>query len=139
MFDNVQSLMKQVLKLGGLLVLGIALLGSLVGYLVADMPGVWAALAGSSAAFVFMALTVLSIYFGSRFSVGILMGLVLGGWLVKMVLFMILFTYLNQADWLTQAARPIVFFTVVLAVVLGLILDVWIVSKARLSPETKLP
>ena len=68
-----------------------------------------------------------------------MMGLVLGGWLVKMVLFMILFTYLNQADWLTQAARPIVFFTVVLGVVFGLILDVWIVSKARLSPETKLP
>jgi len=64
---------------------------------------------------------------------------VLGGWLIKVVLFLVLFSMLNQADWLTREARPVVFFTVVASVLLGLALDTWIVSKAKISPAVKLP
>jgi uncharacterized membrane protein YeaQ/YmgE (transglycosylase-associated protein family) len=67
------------------------------------------------------------------------LGAVLGGWLLKMLLFLVAFPVLNRAEWLTREARPIVFFTIVTAVIGGLILDTRIVSKARLSSDVKLP
>ncbi|MBU6144825.1 MAG: hypothetical protein KGQ56_05060 [Acidobacteria bacterium] len=139
MFDDVKSVMLRVTRLGALLVAIIAAVGSMVGFFVAGSSGVFAAWAGSLAAFAFTGLTVLSVLFGSKLKIGGLLGMVLGGWLIKMVLFLAFFSYLNQADWLISQARPVVFFTVVAAVVAGLVLDTWVVNKARLSPEVKLP
>ena len=139
MFDDLSSVMKRVLKFGALLVLAILVLGSLIGYFVAGISGILAALAGSLAALAFTGLTALSVLVGSKLSLPGFLGAVLGGWLLKMVLFLIAFTILNKAEWLTREARPIVFFTIVVAVIGGLILDTRIVSKARLSADVKLP
>ncbi len=137
MFDDLKSVMLRVLKLGSLLVLGITGLGSGIGFLVAGESGVWAALAGGLAALVFTALTALSLLLGSKLGLGGFLGVVLGGWLVKMVLFLVLFSVLSRADWLTIDSRPVVFFTVVAAVIGGLVLDTLIVTKARLAPNVK--
>jgi len=139
MFDNLSSVMTRVLKLGSLLVLAIALLGSLVGFLVIGLSGVYAALIGSGAAFLFTALTALSVLIGSKLNLAGFLGAVLGGWLVKMVLFLIGFSMLNRAEWLTRESRPIVFFTVVAAVIGGLVIDTMIVSKARLTATEEKP
>lgn len=139
MFDDLSSVMKRVLKFGALLVLAILVLGSLIGYFVAGISGILAALSGSLAALAFTGLTALSVLVGSKLSLPGFLGAVLGGWLLKMVLFLIAFTVLNKAQWLTREARPIVFFTIVVAVIGGLILDTRIVSKARLSADVKLP
>ncbi|NDC19709.1 MAG: hypothetical protein EBZ87_05515 [Microbacteriaceae bacterium] len=139
MFDSLSTVMARVLKLGSLLVLAIALLGSLVGFLVIGTSGVYAALIGSGAAFLFTALTALSVLIGSKLNLAGFLGAVLGGWLVKMVLFLIGFSMLNKAEWLTREARPIVFFTVVAAVIGGLVIDTMIVSKARLTATEEKP
>ena len=139
MFDDVKSVMVRVSWLGGLLVAAIAAVASVVGFFMAGASGILAAWAGSIAAFAFTGLTILSILFGSRMKLGGLLAMVLGGWLIKMVLFLVFFSYLNQAPWLVSQARPVVFFTVVAAVIGGLILDTWAVNKARLSPDVKLP
>jgi hypothetical protein len=65
------------------------------------------------------------------------MGAVLGGWFVKMVLFLVIFGLLSRAEWLTTESRPVVFFTIVAAVIGGLILDSWLIAKARLTPAVK--
>ena len=139
MFDSLSTVMARVLKLGSLLVLAIALLGSLVGFLVMGTSGVYAALIGSGAAFLFTALTALSVLIGSKLNLAGFLGAVLGGWLVKMVLFLIGFSMLNKAEWLTRESRPIVFFTVVAAVIGGLVIDTMIVSKARLTATEEKP
>ena len=139
MFDDLNSVMRRVSWLGALLVSVIAVVASVVGYFLAGTSGIFAAWAGSAAAFLFTVLTILSVLFGARLKIGGLLAMVLGGWLIKMVLFLVIFSYLNRAEWLVSEARPIVFFTVVAAVIGGLILDTWVVSKARLSPELKLP
>jgi hypothetical protein len=139
MFDSLSTVMARVLKLGSLLVLAIALLGSLIGFLVIGTSGVYAALIGSGAAFLFTALTALSVLIGSKLNLAGFLGAVLGGWLVKMVLFLIGFSMLNKAEWLTREARPIVFFTVVAAVIGGLVIDTMIVSKARLTATEEKP
>ena len=135
MFDDLRSVMLRVLKLGTLLVVGVTVLGSGIGFLVAGIPGVFAALAGGLAALAFTALTALSLLLGSKLGLGGFLGVVLGGWLIKMVLFLVFFWVLNNADWLTSEARPVVFFTVVAAVIGGLVLDTWIVTKARITPS----
>lgn len=139
MFDSLSTVMARVLKLGSLLVLAIALLGSLVGFLVIGTSGVYAALIGSGAAFLFTALTALSVLIGSKLNLAGFLGAVLGGWLLKMVLFLIGFSMLNRAEWLTRESRPIVFFTVVAAVIGGLVIDTMIVSKARLTATEEKP
>jgi hypothetical protein len=139
MFDSLSTVMARVLKLGSLLVLAIALLGSLVGFLVIGTSGVYAALIGSGAAFLFTALTALSVLIGSKLNLAGFLGAVLGGWLVKMVLFLIGFSMLNKAEWLTRESRPIVFFIVVAAVIGGLVIDTMIVSKARLTATEEKP
>jgi hypothetical protein len=135
MFDDLKSVMTRVLKLGSLLVLGVTAIGSLVGFLVAGNSGLLAALAGGAAAFAFTALTVLSLLFGSKLSLGGFLGVVLGGWLIKVLLFLVLFSFLNRAEWLTLSARPVVFFVVVAAVIGGLVLDTLVVTKARIAPS----
>lgn len=131
MFDDVRTVMTRVLFFGLYLVLAVSSVGSLVGFFVAGMSGVFGALAGGSAVLLFTGMTALSILIGSRLPLAGFVGTVLGGWLVKMVLFLIMFTLLDSASWLSLAARPVVFFTIVAAVIGGLILDVFIVSKAR--------
>ncbi len=135
MFDDLKSVMQRVLKLGSLLVLGVTVIGSLVGFLVAGTSGLLAALAGGAAAFAFTALTVLSLLFGSKLNLGGFLGVVLGGWLIKVLLFLVLFSSLNKAEWLTLSARPVVFFVVVAAVIGGLVLDTLVVTKARIAPS----
>lgn len=135
MFDDLKSVMQRVLKLGSLLVLGVTVIGSIVGLIVAGTSGLLAALAGGAAAFAFTALTVLSLLFGSKLNLGGFLGVVLGGWLIKVLLFLVLFSSLNRADWLTLSARPVVFFVVVAAVIGGLVLDTLVVTKARIAPS----
>ncbi len=135
MFDDLKSVMTRVLKLGSLLVVGITVLGSVIGFLVAGTSGLLAALAGGVAAFAFTALTVLSLLFGSKLNLGGFLGVVLGGWLVKVLLFLVLFRFLDRAEWLTLGARPVVFFVVVAAVIGGLVLDTIVVTKARIAPS----
>ncbi|MEY3933716.1 MAG: hypothetical protein RLZZ606_315 [Actinomycetota bacterium] len=135
MFDDLKSVMQRVLKLGSLLVLGVTVIGSIVGFLVAGTSGLLAALAGGAAAFAFTALTVLSLLFGSKLNLGGFLGVVLGGWLIKVLLFLVLFSSLNRAEWLTLSARPVVFFVVVAAVIGGLVLDTLVVTKARIAPS----
>lgn len=139
MFDSLGTVIGRVLRLGAALVSAIGLVGSLVGYLLTGLPGVYAALIGSGAAFLFTALTALSVLIGSKLNLAGFLGAVLGGWLIKMVLFLIGFTLLNKSDWLTRDSRPIVFFTVVSAVIGGLVIDTLIVSKARLTASLDKP
>lgn len=136
MFDDLKSVMTRVLRFGLLLVLGISLMGSLAGFFVAGMSGVFGALVGGSAVLIFTGMTALSVLIGSKLPLAGFVGTVLGGWLIKMVLFLVIFTLIDNADWLTQEARPVVFFTIVAAVVGGLILDTMIVSKARFPVVT---
>jgi hypothetical protein len=133
MFDDLKSVMFRVLRLGSLLVLAVVSLGSAIGYLVAGFPGVLAALSGGAAALAFTGLTVFSLLIGSKLGLGGFLAMVLGGWLLKMVLFLVIFSLLNRAEWLTLEARPVVFLTIVAAVIGGLFLDTWIFTKARLT------
>jgi hypothetical protein len=135
MFDDLKSVMLRVLKQGTALVVVITVVGAGVGYLVAGNSGVLAALAGGLSAVGFTGLTALSFLVGAKLPLTGFLGAVMGGWFLKIVLFIVVFGLLNRAEWLTSEARPIVFFTVFAAVIGGLIIDSLIVAKARIAPS----
>lgn len=108
----------------------IAALGSLAGYLASGFSGVAGALVGAAIALSFGLLTLTSIQIGGRLPLGGFYGLVLGGWLAKVLLFAILIGALRGAEWLHG---PTFFFALVAAVLGNLSVDSWVVLKGRLE------
>jgi hypothetical protein len=128
-FDNPQTVFTKVLKLGTLLIVSIAILGSAIGFFAAGLSGLFGALAGAVIALVFVSLTALSVLVGSKLSLGAFYGIVLGGWLLKMVLFMIAISVLRQIDGLNGSA---VFGTLVASILGSLAVDAYVVINSKI-------
>lgn len=120
---------KKVLSLGSAAVAAIATVASIIGWLVAGTNGLVSALIGAAVCLVFTSLTALSIWFGSKLNLGGFFGLVMGGWLLKLVLFFVLVALLRKAEFING---PVFFFTLVASVLTGLAIDSWVFLKARI-------
>ena len=116
MANTIAELFKQVFIRGSLLVAAIAVIGSVVGFLVAGMPGLVSALIGAG-------LTLLFVTLGGFF------GVVLGGWVLKLVGFIVLIGALKGADFISG---PVLFFTLVASILGTLAIDSVLVLKARI-------
>jgi hypothetical protein len=123
------SLFQRVLTLGSLLTGAIALIGGLAGFLVAGLAGLVSALIGAALTLVFMSLTALSVWFGSKLPLGGFFGMVLGGWLIKIVGFAFAIAALKGADFING---PVLFFTLVAAILGTLAVDSVAALKARI-------
>jgi hypothetical protein len=121
------------LLFGAIVTLGIALVGGAIGFSAVGETGMWSALAGSAVAFVFMGITAGSILVGQKASggniaSGIFFAIVLGSWLLKFVLFLVVAFAIRNSDSLDT----VVAFSCVIAAVLGaLVSDVFAISRAR--------
>lgn len=111
----------------------LAVLGAVVGYMVSGVPGLVSGLLGAAMWLVFLAITSLSIQVAinaTRNDPGspLFFGIVLGSWVLKLVLFVVLSIWLRAQPWLD----PTVFFvTVIIAVVGSLVFDVIAFQRAR--------
>ncbi len=100
-----------------------------VGYLVAGLPGVWAALIGAALSVVFTGTTAGSLYLMIGRSPELLQIVLLGGWLVKMALVILLMTWLQGQDFYH---RGVLFVAVVVVVIAGLVVETITVLRARI-------
>lgn len=132
-----KSVLLRVLIYGGVLALAIAVVGGFVGFSVAGASGLVSALVGTGMAVLFLAITVVSILLVMRLPLAVLAGVVVGAWLVKFVLFIILIAVLRDQPWV----EPMVLFvSVVVAVVGTLVVDVVTIVTSRLPyVDTALP
>lgn len=127
--------LRRILVYGGFLALGIGVVGAIVGGLVAGTPGVVSALVGTVMAVVFMGITAGSILLANRFAgseaaVGAFFAIVLGGWLVKFVVFLVIVVLIKDQPWI----NPVVLFLSIIAGVIGsLIVDAIVVMKSRMT------
>ncbi|MGH1548135.1 hypothetical protein ACRAWB_02735 [Leifsonia poae] len=125
--------LRDVLKYGLILAGAIAIVGMLLGGLFAGWIGVTSALIGTAMAAVFLSITALSILIANRFIgsdlfVGLFFGIVLGGWIVKFVLFLVLAILLRDQPWI----NPVVLFLSLIAGVIGsLVVDMIVVFRSR--------
>ena len=135
--------LRRALLWGGVLAAVIAVVGGIIGFAVAGSEGLVSALLGTLIAVVFMGITAGSILLANRFAgsdvfVGAFFGIVLGGWLLKFILFIVLVVVLRDADWL----NPVVLFLSIVAGVIGsLVVDVLVVARSRLpyASDAQLP
>lgn len=127
--------LRRILEYGGILALGIAVVGAIAGGLVVGGTGVVSALIGTAMAVVFMGITAASILLANRFAgkesaIGAFFGIVMGGWLVKFVVFLVLIMLLKDQPWI----HPVVLFLSIIAGVVGsLVVDVIVVMKSRMT------
>lgn len=126
-------ILRLVLIYGLWLALGIAAVGSLLGGIFAGGLGVLSALIGTVMAAVFLGITSASILLANRstssdmFSPAFF-GIVLGGWLLKFIVFLILVFVLRDQPWV----EPIVLFLSIVASVVGsLVVDVLVLATTR--------
>lgn len=126
---GIEQLFGRVLKLGSLLIAVIAVVAGGLGWLIVGQRGLVSALIGAGMALVFVSLTALSVWLGGKLNLGGFFGVVLGGWLLKVVGFLVLVFLLKHATFING---PVLFFTLVASVLGSLGIDSWVFVKARL-------
>ena len=123
------ALFSKALKLSLLLAAAVAVVGGGIGFLIYGTPGLYSALIGAAVAAVFGGMTILSISIGAKLPLGGFYGMVLGGWLIKLLLFAVLMGLLQSATFISG---PMFFFAVVVSVLGGLAVDSYLVLSAKL-------
>lgn len=126
---SADQVFKKALFQGALLILVIALVGSLTGFLIDGQKGLTSALIGSALALVFTSLTLVSMLIGRRLSLAGFFGVVMGGWLVKLLGFALLVASLQGASFING---PVLFFSLVVAILGSLAIDSVAVLSSRI-------
>lgn len=136
-------ILRTVLVWSGTVTAALLVVGGLVGYLVAGVDGLWSALAGVLIAAVFLAITAASIlianrWFGDALYVPIFFGIVLGGWILKFVVFLVALFVLRDQPWIVG---PVFFLALVASVLASLFIDVVVLMRMRVphASDVELP
>lgn len=125
--------LRRAIIYGAALSFAIAIIGSVVGALVAELPGMLSALIGAGMGFVFLALTAASILLADRVTGSDLLspayfGIVIGAWILKFIVFLVLVFTLRDATFV----EPVVLFACLVAAVIGgLVTDIIAVTRSR--------
>jgi len=112
----------------------LAVLAGVIGFLVAQGEGLVSGLLGVLLAMLFLGITALSIlianrWFGDPLYVQLFFAIVLGGWLLKLGVFVVIMIVLSGQPWIS----PMVFFlSIVTGVVASLVIDVIVITRMRL-------
>ncbi|GGA58969.1 hypothetical protein GCM10011490_06180 [Pseudoclavibacter endophyticus] len=121
---------RRVLKWSAIVVAAVAVVGGVIGFIVAGAPGVFSALIGAGMTLLFTGITVLTLILAARLDTMYFLGVILAAWLLKFVLFLgTLFAIRDQPfihDWMLWGS-------LVVAVVGTLAVDVACVVTARLG------
>lgn len=121
--------LKKVLLYGAILAVAIAVIGSVIGSMTVGPIGVTSALIGTAMALVFLGITALSILIAGKYNIAAFFGIVMGAWLLKFVLFLVLIFLLKDQPWIhTQ----VLFLSIVAAVVGTLVVDVVVIARSRM-------
>ena len=130
---NNTTILTRAIRYGVILTIGVLLVGGLIGFLVGGVPGLVSALLGAGFTAVFMGLTAISFVVAARVAslpegIAVYYGIILGTFLLKIVIFLVLVSSLRGASWL----NPTVFgFTIIAAVLGTLIVDSLALVRGR--------
>lgn len=111
----------------------LAVVGAGIGFAVAGWSGLWSALVAIVLAAVFLGLSAATIlianrWYGDPLYVPIFFGAVMGGWIVKFVLFIVVLLVLRGQPWVNTT---VFFVALVASVVASLVIDVIVMLKMR--------
>jgi hypothetical protein len=127
------SVLLRALVYGAILTGTIAIAGSLIGYLASGLGGLLSALVGAALTAVFMGFTTLSILIAQRATRGRpsnarYFSIVIGAWLFKFVVVIMILVAVQGQDWVNPYA---LFFTLIATVIGSLVTDIVALQGAR--------
>ncbi|AYF98787.1 hypothetical protein [Protaetiibacter intestinalis] len=127
------AVQRGALRWGAVVAAVLAVLGSGIGWLVDGAPGLVGGALGAGIAFLFVGTTAASVLIASRVSRGNMLspaylGIVLGTWFLKLVIFVVLALWLRGQDWLNPTVFAIV---AIVAVVASLVVDMVAAIRTR--------
>lgn len=127
------TIFTRIIRYGAVLALAVAVIGAVAGGLADGGRGVTSALIGAALAFVFTGVTAASILLADRVAKGDLLnpaylGIVVGGWLLKFILFLVLLLVLKDQEWINTV---VLFLAIIAAVIGSLVIDVIVVVRSR--------
>lgn len=130
----ITPMLRKVLQLTGIAAVLLIIVCGGIGMLTAGLNGLWSALAGVGLAMVFLALTPLSVlianrWYGREMFATVFFGIVMGGWLLKLVIFIVAIVILRGQPWIVPM---IIFFSLLAGIVVSLLIDAVSFSKMRM-------
>ena len=121
--------LRRTLAYGFAFAAAIAVVGGVIGLIVAGPIAAWSAVIGAAMAGVFLGITALSILIAVRFDIVAFFGIVLGAWLLKFVAFIVAALALRDQPWINPTA---LFLSLIAGVIASLVVDVVVVMKTRM-------
>ena len=136
-------ILRRTLILSGVATVILAIVAGVIGFIVGQTEGLISGLLGVVLAMLFLAITGASIlianrWFGQPLYVQLFFAIVMGGWLLKLGLFLVIMIVLSGQPWI----HPMVFFlSIVAGVIMSLVIDVIVLTRMRLPhvSDTTLP
>lgn len=121
----INAVLRTVLLWTAIAAVVLVILGCGIGYLVAGADGLWSGLAGVGLAVVFLALTPISVlianrWYGREMFATVFFGIVMGGWLLKLVIFITAIVILRGQSWVVP---EVIFFSLLAGIVVSLVID----------------
>lgn len=131
--NSAMPVLKNTIRYGGVLAAVIAVVGGVVGYLVDGGVGLVSALLGAAMAFLFLGVTAGSILLANRIAASdflnpLFLITVLGGWLLKFAIFLVLLVLLKDQPWINNI---VLLLAVIVGVVGSLVVDVVVIARSR--------
>lgn len=122
--------MQRAVKLGGLALLVITVVSLAVWGGISGLPGIWGVLVGAAIGGGFVLLTALSVLLTANTTPANTMAVVLGGWLLKVIVLVMVLLVIRDMDFYDTLA---LFVTVMLALFATLGTEVWAVVTSRVT------
>ena len=122
-------ILRRTLAYGFAFAAAIAVVGGVIGLLVAGPIAAWSAVIGAVMAGGFLGITALSILVAVRYDIVAFFGIVLGAWLLKFVAFIVAALALRDQPWINPTA---LFLSLIAGVISSLVVDVVVVMKTRM-------
>lgn len=127
---NASKIFRRALVLSLVLAAAIAVVGGVIAGLVVGQDGVLSVLVGTAMAVVFAGITVVSLIVAVKYDITVFFGIIMGAWLVKAVLFIVVLVLLRDAAFIHDWS---LFLSIVAAVVGTLVIDAAVVAKGRIG------
>jgi hypothetical protein len=127
---NTSQILARVLKYTGILAVVLAVVGGVLGYVLAGSDGLVSVLLGTAVAIVFAAITAISLMIAIKFEIAAFFGIVMGSWLLKMVLFIVAILLLRDQPFINDVA---LFVALVVAIVGTVVIDAYVVMTSRMG------
>jgi hypothetical protein len=130
-----QPVIRRAIRYGIILTIAVIVVGGIVGYLAGGVLGLVSALIGAGITAVFMGVTAVSFLVAGRLGklpegIAIYYGIILGTFIIKFVIFLVLVIALRSAHWL----NPTIFGLTTIVAVLGtLVVDMLALLRSRVT------